>query len=67
MNQLKQKGLITHSVISIYQNNEYGNSSYVKFGGWDLEALQTNTSLYMVKTELVSDWRIVFDYCNFGG
>lgn len=39
MNQLKQKGLITHSVISIYQNNEYGNSSYVKFGGWDLEAL----------------------------
>ena len=39
MNQLKDRALIEHNVVSFYQDNKYGNSSYVKFGSYDPDAI----------------------------
>lgn len=35
MYQLKQQGLIKFSTVSFYLNDQQGNNSYVKFGGYD--------------------------------
>ena len=50
MSQLQQKGLITHNVLSVYQNNQIGNSSYAKFGGWDELAIEPNSTLHMLRS-----------------
>ena len=34
--------MITDNIVSVYQNNNYGNTSYVKFGGWDEAAIAPN-------------------------
>ena len=44
---LLDKGMIDYPIVSIYTRNEYGNSSIVKFGGWDHHALKEGTNLTM--------------------
>ena len=41
--------MIDYPVVSIYTRNEFGNSSIVKFGGWDESALKNGTSLRMYR------------------
>lgn len=33
--ELMTKEMIDYPIVSIYTRNEFGNSSIVKFGGWD--------------------------------
>jgi hypothetical protein len=35
MARLVNEGLIDHNTVSIYMNGAQGNSSTIKFGGWD--------------------------------
>ena len=42
---LKLKKMIDDPIVSIYTRNEFGNSSIIKFGGWDNKALVPGTTL----------------------
>ena len=37
--QLKEQGKIDHLIVGIYMTNNAGNSSNIKFGGWDQSAI----------------------------
>ena len=39
MKELLSLQKIDYKIVSVFQNNIYGNHSYVKFGGWDEEAI----------------------------
>ena len=39
--------MIDSPIVSIYTRNEFGNSSIIKFGGWDETALMKGTTLQM--------------------
>ena len=52
------EGIVDHNIVSIYQNDQYGNNSYVKFGGWDQEAIETNQTLTMMRSESSTDLKI---------
>ena len=39
--------LIDNPIVSIYTKNDYGNSSIIKFGGWDESSLMKGTTLQM--------------------
>lgn len=39
--------MIDYPIVSIYTRNEFGNSSIVKFGGWDQSALKDGENLTM--------------------
>ena len=43
------KKMIDHPIVSIYTRTEFGNSSIIKFGGWDQSALKDGTNLTMYK------------------
>jgi hypothetical protein len=45
MNQLQNKAkLIDHQIVSFGLRSEYGNSSYIKFGGYDVAAMENNNT-----------------------
>lgn len=58
MYQLKKKGLITYNIISFDLRDEYGNTSYVKFGGFDTFAIKGNETYHMglFKTRSLNTW-----------
>ena len=39
--------MIDHPIVSIYTRNELGNSSIIKFAGWDEIAIMKGTTLQM--------------------
>ena len=45
ISELLEKGMIDNPIVSIYTRNEFGNSSIIKFGGWDVSALMKGTTL----------------------
>ena len=58
MYQMKKKGLITHNMLSIYSRLESGNSSFVKFGGWDEIAIADGSALKMFRTVDLKSWNL---------
>lgn len=58
MYQLKKQGLIDHITLSFDLREEYGNTSYVKFGGFDRIAMANKTidEFKLFKTRDTSDW-----------
>ena len=42
---LMRKGMIDHPVVSVYTQNGFGNSSIIKFGGWDEEGMGEGETL----------------------
>ena len=69
MYQLKQQQIITHNIVSIYQSNVPGNSSFVKFGGWDPEAIigKNESLIYFTKTNTTNTWNFEVDEIHFDG
>lgn len=53
---LKQKNLIDHIVIAMYVEMEQGNSSVIKFGSYDPDAL--TTELVLFRTVASSTWSL---------
>lgn len=47
ISDLLYKKMIDYPIVSIYTRTEFGNSSIIKFGGWDQSALKEGTSLRM--------------------
>ena len=45
ISEMMEKEMIDHPVVSVYTRSEFGNSSIVKFGGWDSYALMKGTTL----------------------
>lgn len=42
--------MIEFSVFSMYISTEPGNSSHIKFGGWDSQGIADGDSLHMIDT-----------------
>lgn len=60
MYQMKNKGLIDHNVVMVNMLNDHGNSSIVKFGSWDTDAIDTTTyPLWIFPTKSEKDWTLV--------
>merc|ERR1712100_139557 len=54
--QLQKIGLIEHMIVSFYTT--FDHKSSIKFGSWDEEGLKEGTSLQMLKTFDVEEWKI---------
>ena len=51
MYQLTSKGIINNNVVMVNMLNDHGNSSIVKFGSWDENALKSGEPLNLFKTK----------------
>jgi hypothetical protein len=64
--QLKNQGMIDHQVVMVNAMNNRGNSSVIKFGGYDMNALKAEvTDLTVLRTKDASSYSLtasVFDY-----
>jgi len=58
MVQLQQTGKISNNVVAFYTRMEDGNSSHIKFGGWDQSAIAEGGSLVMVRTRDVNSFQL---------
>ena len=59
--------MIDHQVVMVNAMNTRGNSSVIKFGGWDLEALTPGTSLTVLKTENEKSWTLKSSLFSYNG
>jgi len=50
MFQLKEQGKIDHLIAGIFMTDNNGNSSNIKFGGWDQSAIAPGHFLKMFRT-----------------
>lgn len=58
---MKNQGKIDHLIFGLYIREEYGNSSNIKFGGWDPSALQPGASLITFRTYSPQHWDLKAD------
>ena len=65
MLQLKSRGFIDYNIISIYMSQDKGNSSSVKFGGWDTNAMIFPGTPYMLKTIDDQSWALQMNNFRF--
>jgi len=50
--------MIDHQVVMVNAMNQRGNSSIIKFGGWDQSALKPGSSLTVLKTKDEKSWTL---------
>ena len=70
MYQLKQNGYIDNIVFSVYMSMKQGNTTHVKFGGWDSEGVDNQTfpdGPVFLKTKDNSTWALEMDSVRIGG
>ena len=58
--------MIDHEIVSIYTRGEAGNSSLVKFGGWDQDGLAAGEQLKMQRTHSANDLSLFFNHAKIG-
>ena len=57
--QLKHnQSVIDHQIVMVNAMNQRGNSSVIKFGGWDQSALKPGTQLTVLKTKDEKSWTL---------
>mmetsp|Transcript_18776 Transcript_18776/g.28900 ORF Transcript_18776/g.28900 Transcript_18776/m.28900 type:complete len:125 (+) Transcript_18776:419-793(+) len=61
---LKQNGYIDHQTVAFYTSLERGNSSIIKFGGWDPDAVAEGEQLSTLQTLNTSTWALNLTYAN---
>lgn len=61
MKQLQSNNLITNNVVSIYTDTKTGNSSIVKFGGWDEAGIKNSNSSLMQMLRTKTNWEWVLN------
>ena len=75
MYQLRKQGKITHNIMAIYSvvevldannNTRFVNSSNVKFGSWDSEAIVKDDSLHMFKCRDLNAWQVAARHFYIG-
>lgn len=59
MYNLKKEGFISHNLFSIYSKlDDTGNSSFIKFGGYDEGAVMKNHRLQFIQTSNFTTWGV---------
>ena len=58
MNQLIKTKTIKRNIVSIYSSRDAGNSSLVKFGGYDEKGVDPTYDLVMLQTANKTTWSI---------
>jgi hypothetical protein len=61
--QLKKNKYIDHIIFSVYLKMEYGNTTHIKFGGYDDEGIIGGNpyDLDFLKTKSVKTWAVDLD------
>ena len=67
MDQLKLNGYIENKVFSIYTSRNLGNSTHIRFGGYDLNGIAENESLKYIRTINQSTWAVEIGKLSIGG
>ena len=67
MLQMKNLGIIDHLVLGMYMRHENGNSSNIKFGGWDKSALAPGVALRTFRTYSPAHWDLKANNYMLGG
>ena len=66
LRNLNQNKMIDYEIVSIYTRGETGNSSLVKFGGWDQSGMYDGEKLQMFRTHSASDLSLFFNHAKIG-
>lgn len=66
LRNLNQNKMIDYEIVSIYTKGEAGNSSLVKFGGWDQSGLLSGENLKMYRTHSANDLSLFFNHAKIG-
>lgn len=66
--QLKENKYIDHIIFAVYLKMEYGNTTHIKFGGYDQEGIIGGNSYDMtfLKTKSINSWAINVDKAGLG-
>ena len=58
--------MIDHQVVMVNAMNTRGNHSVIKFGGWDLNALEAGSQLTVLKTQDEKSWTLTASKFMYG-
>ena len=61
MSQLIKFEAIDNNIFSIFSNSEPGESTHIKFGGWDQVGLQDDENLTLIRTVDRNSWGLLFN------